>query len=122
MLQNGAEYVEFKVFRKESVRTSGGRVLHNAPVELGSFYGILAQARGEEKKQWNQLSHPVTHKVLVKDGLDLELVVGDVLQFYVGKQMREMLISAVPYPVAGLSFWTILYGEERRDLALCSGN
>lgn len=119
MFLRGREQTCFKVYRKKTMRSNGGRVLQQGMEELCQFVGILGQGNSFQRERWDQLTHPVTHRIFVEGHqLSVSLLVGDVLEFYdqwTGKN-REILLSGVPYDVAGLGTWVILYGQERRDL------
>lgn len=68
----------------------------------------LAQATPQEKEQWRQLSHPISH-VLTQRGRP-KAGVGDRLVH--GK--RVFYIQGVDEP-GELGIWTIYYAEERVD-------
>lgn len=105
-------FVEIEVWRGQKEMSPRGRILQGQGQLLGTFLGILAQAQSDEKERWRQLTHPISHKIIQRGMPDFPLEVGDVFQC--GE--TELILSAVPYNVAGLGHWVIYYCQERRDL------
>lgn len=111
-LATGKGVMIFQVLRRSPQKSSGGRVLLGEMEALGEIRGSLAKSRGSEKERWKQLSHPVSHVVILRGVPEISLRVGDVLRL--GE--REFLLNALPYDVGDLGHWTQLYCDERRDL------
>ncbi len=111
MFFHGQELKCFRLCRVGAVISSQGRVLQNQMEEVGHISGVLAVAKSEEISRWRQLTHPVSHKVIVKGSLP-DIRVGDVLKL----GSRELIITMVPYDVGGLGHYNILYCTERSDV------
>lgn len=111
-LFHNQELKQFTIYRSGMVQSSSGRVLQNQLEEVGQISGVLAVARPEEISRWNQLAHPVTHKVVVRSTLPFPFRSGDVLK--IGE--KSLIVSAEPYDVGGLGHFTIIYCNERSDL------
>lgn len=112
LMTTGSPVVLFSVYRGGSQITLSGRVLQGEAEFLGEMQGILARSRGTEKERWRQLSHPISHLIIVRGVPNIHLRVGDVLRH----QGRDFILNAIPYDVGGLGHWTELYCDERRDL------
>lgn len=104
--------VIFEVFRSQSTISCSGRVLQDTPKFQGEIRGILAKSRSTENVRWKQLSHPVSHVIIVRGIPSIPVMVGDILRW----QGRDFLVNAVPYDIGGIGHWTELYCDERRDL------
>ncbi len=113
----GLLFTKFTVLRTMPVTTDMGRVLRNAPEEIGNFSAILSGASSKEKERWGQLSYIVTHKIIVEGVLPFSLQTGDIFRFSEkdGKE-REILLTSIPYDVGNLGHYTLLVCGERRDL------
>lgn len=108
----GMEVRSFLVMRSEAETSGKGRSMRGAQRELCSVRGILSHATAVERDRWKQLSHWVTHKVVVSGVPEVPLRAGDVL--LCGKEAYTL--SGVPYDVGDLHYTTILYCEVRKDL------
>lgn len=115
-LPMGSALTQFTLYRSTSVATDMGRILKHSSEELGTFSGVLAVASSSEKERWNQLSHPVTHKVILTGKIEIPLKIGDTLRWQSQGKEREMLLCGVPYDVGNLGHYVIVYGNERGDL------
>ncbi len=112
MLATGNEVQVFTVYRSPSEKTTGGRVCQGKREWMGEIKAVLSQSRATEKERWKQLSHPVSHVLVVRGTPSISVEIGDVLS----SQGREFIVNAVPYDIGGLGHWTQIYCEERRDL------
>lgn len=116
-LNHGGLSTVFEVWRTSSVTTDMGRVLQNSPKKVGELRGTLAVATSSEKERWGQLSHPVSHKVILRGVPEISLLVGDILRWESCGAMRELILNKIPYDVGGLGHYILIYGDERRDLS-----
>ncbi|MFI3254452.1 MAG: hypothetical protein R3Y63_08985 [Eubacteriales bacterium] len=111
-LATGKGVMIFQVLRRSPQKSSGGRVLLGELEELGEIRGSLAKSRGTVENQNKQVTHPVSHVIIVKGVPEIALQVGDVLRH----GGRDFILNTIPYDVGALGHWTELYCEERRDL------
>lgn len=102
----------FQVYRQVAVKSVTGRMLSGEGQYLGEILGTFGKTRGAETERWKQLSHPLSHVIVVRGNLPFPLQVGDVLRL----EGREFLLNAVPYDIGELGHWTEIYCEERGDL------
>ena len=113
MMMPGQELREFTVLRPETRSTDNGREgLTNQFVEIGKISAILAQAKPEEIQRWRQLTHPITHKIIMQDRPPFDIKPGDIFE----RAGRRFYNQAIPYDVGDLGHWTIFYCEERTDI------
>jgi hypothetical protein len=115
MLRPGQELREFKVFRPETRETELGRIVTNQLLEsgeIGKVKAILAQATPEEIQRWRQLTHPITHKIIMRSKPDFEIKTGDVFE----RDGRRFYHQKSPVDVGDLGHWNIFYCEERSDV------
>ncbi len=108
----GQELREFTVLTPETRSTDNGRELTNGYKIIGKIKGILAEAKPAEIERWNQLGHPVTHKIIRQGVCDTAIAPGDVLEC----GGRRFYVQAAPYNPGGINKWTIYYCDERSDI------
>ena len=77
--------------------------------KIGTVRAVLASARGDEMQRGKQLSHPVTHKIIMSRSPDFDIMPGDVFEL----AGRRFYHTAIPYDVGGLGHFTIFYCDER---------
>ena len=113
MLMPGQEIRAFAVLRPDTRGTDGGREgLTNEYIPVGNIRAVLAQARPEEIMRWQQLNHPITHKIIMQGKPPFDIKPGDVFE----RDGRRFHHQAAPYDVGDVGHWTIFYCEERGDL------
>lgn len=78
--------------------------------EVGSFTGVIGEATASERIRWSQISHPVTHKVVVK-GRVPDILDGDAI--FLGE--RKFVVQGIEDP-GDLGLWEVLWLEERREI------
>ena len=94
-LMPGQELRMFTVYRDGEHKTASGRITMNGARRLGEIKAVLAAAKPEEKERWQQLEHPVTHKIIRGD--------------------KRYIVQTAPYNPGGINHWTIYYCDERSD-------
>lgn len=108
----GEELRHFRVLRPETRETARGRVVTNEFTEVGHITAILAQARPEEVVRWQQLEHPITHKIIMRCIPPFEVLSGDIFE----REGRRFYMQAKPYDVGDIHHWMIFYCDERNDV------
>ena len=111
-LTAGQEQRDFDVFRADTTKTDGGRVMRNASEKIGAVRAILAAAKPEEIERWRQLSHPITHKIIQKGVPAFEIKPGD----YFERGNQKYFVRTAPYNIGDINHWTIYYCDERSDV------
>lgn len=104
---------KFSVYRRSMVKNATGRVELGEALYLGDISGIFGKSSCSELERWKQLSHPVSHVILLPGVPEFSLEVGDILRL--GE--RDFFLNAVPCDIGDLGHWTQLYCEERGDLS-----
>ena len=112
MLMPGQELREFVVSRPERYETESGLVKVGGYAEVGRVFAILAQAKSDEIQRWRQLTHAVTHKIIMKRRPDFEIKPGYIFE----RDGHRFNVHEPPYDVGGLGHWMIFYCEERSDI------
>lgn len=103
----GQQLKTFEIFRKKASTDSRGRVTYAAEPELiDAVRGTIARASQHEQHQWNQMSHPISHTIVIRgrtkaDAGD-EVRIGDRVFSIQGK-----------HDPAELGFFSTLYCLER---------
>ena len=114
MLLPGQALRGFTVYKPTTRSTVAGREgLTGGFEEIGEIKAMLAEAKPEEKEKWRQLSHPITHKIIVPGRLDVAIKPGYTLDW----ACRKFYVQAIPKDVGGLGVWTVIYCDERPDIA-----
>jgi hypothetical protein len=118
MLRTGRELKEFTVSRPKARENERGREIIDGCDGLGALKAVLAQAKPEEIERWRQLSHPVTHKIIMAYRPAFEVLPGDVLiqKDTSAGQTRKFYVQALPYDPGGLGHFTVFYCDERTDV------
>jgi hypothetical protein len=112
MMVPGQELRTFAVKRPDKRETELGRVVSGGFEDLGEIKAILAAAKPEEREQWRQLSHPITHKIIMQGKPSYEVLPGYVFEY----DKRRFYNQGMPYNVGDLGHWTIFYCDERTDI------
>lgn len=117
MLRPGQGFKLFRVLRRVSAVTPGGRPHTNSKAPQGEFYGILTQASPKEIEQHKQLGSPITHTILQR-GTTPRAKASDILQLVTGcgDKGREFMVKGEPQDPGELGHFLIYKVEERADL------
>ena len=116
MMLPGQEQKDFTVHRPETCGTERGREgLANQYIKIGTVKAILAQARTEETQRWRQLTHPVSHKLIMQHRPPVEVKPG--FYFEQTDTGQRFYVAPLPYDPAGIGHWTIFYCSDRRDVS-----
>ena len=98
---------DFYIDSKEETLTSRGRVKENYSGSSPAFFkAILCGATPDQKLQYSQMQHPITHVISHKG--EPKAKEGDRLVF----QNRVFYVQGVDNP-GDLAIWTLYYCEER---------
>jgi hypothetical protein len=92
--------------------TDNNRPLSNSFEAVGKIEAILAQANSKERERWNQLGHPITHKIIQQFTSELDIRSGDIFE----RAGRRFYNAGMPYNPGDLGNWTIYYCEEGSDV------
>lgn len=108
-LRTGNLFKDFTIEKKSEGTTARGRVTSEYDTTPGTqLSAVLADATTDEREQWEQQQHPITHTITQR-GAPLAGE-GDRLVF----SSRLFYIQGVHEP-GGLGLWTIYYAQERSD-------
>ena len=117
MLRPGQGFKTFRILRKVSAVTSGGRPHSNSKAPQGEFTGMLTKASPQEIERYTKLDHPITHTILqvgsknpAKATDTIELVTGS------GGKGRRFRVHGDPQNPGELGHFLIYTVEERTDL------
>lgn len=103
----GQVWKTFDLYRKVQSKDNKGRVTYSGePVFVTSFKGALSSINPNEQEKWNQMSHPVTHTILIRGRTDVQAE--DIVKlgnrtFYVQKSRGH----------AEIGIFSVLFCEER---------
>lgn len=108
-LRPGNLFKDFSIEKKGETLSSRGRARSKYDSQIGEqLKAVLADAKPQEKEQWKQRQHPISHTITQRGKPKAEaedrLILGD----------RIFFIQGVDEPGA-LGLWTIYYVEERFD-------
>ena len=113
MMIPGQELRDFTVLQPDTRGTESGREgLINDYKPIGVIQAVLAQATTEETERWRQLTHPITHKIIMQNAPPFEVKSGYIFE----RAGRRFYVQALPYDVGDLGQWTIFYCDERTDV------
>lgn len=117
MLRPGQGFKPFRVLRRVSGVTSGGRPHTNSLAPQGEFIAMLTQASPTEIERHKQLGHPITHTILQR-GTKNRAKATDILELVVegGQKGRRFLVQVEPQNPGELDHFLIYKVEERFDL------
>lgn len=63
----GQQYKRYTISRKIAKTDARGRTTYSKTAcPVGELYGAISVCSPKEREQWNQLGHPVTHKIIVE--------------------------------------------------------
>ncbi len=111
-LAPGQELKTFTVLRPEVRETDRGRAANNGYAEVGRIEAVLALARPEEIHRWNQLEHPISHKIIMQNRPAFDITPGDI--FEMGG--RRFYHRVMPHDPLDIGHLTIFYCDERTDV------
>ena len=117
MLRPGQGFKRFRVLRKVSAVTSGGRPHTNSLAPQGELLGMLTQANPEEIERYKKSDHPITHTILQR-GTNNRAKATDILEMVVAgeKKGRRFRVQVEPQDPGELGHFLIYKVEERTDL------
>lgn len=115
MLRPGQGFQQFKVYRRTSEKTAGGRVSTGELVRQGEFFGIISQASPHEVAQSKQLGTPITHTI-VQRGTKNRARANDVLELQSGDKSRKFHVKGDPHDPGELGHFLVYRVEERDDI------
>ena len=117
MLRPGQGFKLFRILRRVSVVTPGGRPQTNSKAPQGEFYGMLTQASPREIEQSKQLGSPITHTILQR-GTTPRAKAADILELVTvsGEKGRQFMVKGEPQDHGELGFFLVYKVEERVDL------
>ena len=125
LLRPGQGFKPFAVLRRVGGTTETGRPKTANLQKQGMFYGIISQATPQEKEQWKQDGHPITHTILQR-GTENRAKATDVLELKVtdphascdceNETTRRFLVQGEPQDPGELGHFLIYKVEERADL------
>ena len=102
----GNELKTFEISRNVNATDEKGRVTTTSGSIIGTFKGMISQARQSEQDRWKQMGHPISHTIVIK-GIS-------------GAQAEDtLLINGRFFYVQGkdnpaeLGIYEILYCDER---------
>lgn len=108
----GQGFQTFTVYQPKGSITSSGRAVPGSYEKTKvEFYGMLVGASQEEKEQWKQNGHPITHKI-IEYSAQKKAKATDCLVSSTG---QEFMVQGTKNP-AGLNVTMIYYVEERFDI------
>lgn len=108
----GQGFMPYTVYKKGSTITATGRAVNAeySPSD-NKFFGILTAASQNEKEQWKQNGHPITHKIVEYSAMQkagaTDLLVCDITG-------GEYYVQGVKNP-GNLNVTMIYFVEERLD-------
>ena len=115
LLRPGQGFKPFYVMRRKGGKTRTGRPTTQGFTEMGMFYGIVSQASEDEKEQWKQEGHPITHTI-VQRGTENHATATDVLEYREEGKIRRFHVKGKPHNPGELRHFLVYGVEEREDL------
>ena len=112
LLRPGQGFKEFNILLRKPGVTQTGRPTTKGLEPAGRIDGIISQANQQEREQWKQSGHPITHTI-VQRGVKDRAKATDVLEL--PGESRRFLVQGVGDP-GELGHFTIYHVEEREDL------
>lgn len=114
-LRPGQGYKKFTIKKKASSLTSSGNPIKGGYTDVGTFIGAIASATEEEKEQWKQLDHPITHKIVQYGVGDVAIATNYIVLSESGKSDRYFYVQGTGNP-GELNHMMRYFVEERKDL------
>lgn len=114
-LRPGQGFKKFIVKKKAKSLTASGKPIYGGYEDVGTIIGILASASEEEKEQWKQTGHPVTHKIVQQGIKNCAIATNYLVLSESGKADRYFYIQGTSNP-AELNHMMRYFVEERKDL------
>ena len=111
LLRPGQGFKKFNILLRKAGVSETGRPTTKNLEPAGSLTGIISQASQQEKEQWKQSGHPITHTIVQRGTTDRAKAM-DVLELPDG---RRFLVQGVQDP-GELGHFTVYHVEEREDL------
>ena len=115
-LRPGQGFKPFTVLRRKGGTTRSGRPQTKRLYPVGAFYGIVSETSPEEKEQWKQDGHPVTHTIIQRGTEDCAKATDIIELAEPGEKPRRFLVHKKPKNAGGLDLFTVYKVEEREDL------
>jgi hypothetical protein len=113
MMAPGRENRDFTVSRPSVRSTENAREgLPDEYIAIGTIRGVMAQANSQEISKWQQLNHPITHKIIMSGKPAIDIRPDDVFEY----GNRRFFNRAIPYDVGDLGHYLIFYCNERADI------
>lgn len=112
LLRPGQGFKPFNVMARKGGVSEKGRPTTKTLEPAGEIIGIISQASPEEKEQWKQSGHPISHTI-VQRGTKDRAKATDVLEL--PDEGRRFLVQGVQDP-GELGHFTVYKVEEREDL------
>lgn len=108
----GQGFQPFTVYRENNNVTSTGRAMKGtvAPTDI-TMLGILIRANQQEKEQWKQAGHPITHTIVEYSAMKK----AKATDYLVAADGREFYVQGTKNP-GDLNVTMIYYVEERQDI------
>lgn len=97
----GEQELLFSIKRKSST-TINGRVSYDE-ILLSSIEGTISEASQNQKHEWNQMNHPITHTIVVRGAC--EVGAEDILE---DSEKQNYHVQGTTNP-SGLGFFTIIF-------------
>lgn len=111
LLRPGQGFKPFNILLQKGGTSASGRPTKAGLEPAGQIDGIISQASQDEKEQWKQSGHPITHTIVQRGAKDRAKAT-DVLELPDG---RRFLVQGVQDP-GELGHFTVYKVEEREDL------
>lgn len=102
----GQQIKPFAIKRK-SATTINGRVSYDE-LTVGTTRGTISDASQNQKHEWNQMNHPITHTIVTRGTCDV--VAEDILE---DSDQQNYHVQGTTNP-SGLGFFTIIYCKRVR--------
>lgn len=118
LLRPGQGFKRFRLLRRESAVTPGGRPHTGALAPCGEIIGILTQADPKEIEQFKQIGTPITHTILQR-GATTRAKATDILELDSDNpegKPRRFIVHGEPKNPGELGHFLIYRVEERADV------
>lgn len=118
LLRPGQGFKSFRLLRRTTAVTPGGRPHTGALAPCGEIIGFLTQADPKEIEQFKQLGTPITHTILQR-GATTRAKATDILELTSDnpeEKPRRFIVHGEPKNPGELGHFLIYRVEERADV------
>ena len=114
-LRPGEGFKKFTVKKRNKTLTDSGKPINGSYEDVGPIVAILASATQNEKEEWKQKGHPITHKIVQRGIANAAVATNYIVLSEKGKKDRYFYVQGATNP-AELNHMMRYFVEERKDL------